>query len=455
MAIILKDLNCDFQCHQDSDHCHLNQILKLQQIPNNPNSELINQENLPLEIVINQQPINLIAEQIQQPPILPQSLFLQLLHQSNIDPIAYILIVKLKKFMNKKDNTQPSQPTDRMMSGHFKPSFISYKIPPTHTNTFTTIIQRETEAVTTYLRHFYRNLCQIQAIQANYFTAPQILNQFICGLHSSILQCICLMHPQTLQNAVTNAKDFEFAKLEANHAQAVSLVINKSSELDSKLKQFKSIAFIIFDQSTISNSKLSIKPRTISTKLPTYNATANLSNTNLSADNTSNLLTATPTYLSTTASSNISIPTNFNTTSSDNIRKSQIKDHPKLAISNGCPPTNSQLFKPWSLGTEYTQNLSSQNYLSLLVTPEDATLHNLETKQKQSLTNNILPATITKDKSLTAIFFFEFKEPIKMPLFSRTTLESKPITVIYTDAKVNGQHIKLILNSELTDSIIT
>ncbi|KAG9302633.1 hypothetical protein G9A89_007337 [Geosiphon pyriformis] len=65
-------------------------------------------------------------------------------------------------------------------------------------NTFTTIKQGEIEAVTTYLGHFHQNLHQIQAINANYFTAPQILNQFICGLCSSILQHVHLLHPSTL-----------------------------------------------------------------------------------------------------------------------------------------------------------------------------------------------------------------------------------------------------------------
>ncbi|KAG9297759.1 hypothetical protein G9A89_011274 [Geosiphon pyriformis] len=46
-------------------------------------------------------------------------------------------------------------------------------------NTFTTIKQEENEAVITYLECFHRNLHQIQAIQADYFTVPQILNQFI------------------------------------------------------------------------------------------------------------------------------------------------------------------------------------------------------------------------------------------------------------------------------------
>ncbi|KAG9305993.1 hypothetical protein G9A89_009317 [Geosiphon pyriformis] len=105
-------------------------------------------------------------------------------------------------------------------------------------NTYTTIKQGETEAVTTYLKHFHRNLQQIQAIDANYFIVPQILNQFICGLCSSILQHVCSLHPATLQDTVTHAKDFESAKLEANHAHAMNLVMNRSSELDSKLKQF-------------------------------------------------------------------------------------------------------------------------------------------------------------------------------------------------------------------------
>ncbi|KAG9305694.1 hypothetical protein G9A89_022616 [Geosiphon pyriformis] len=106
------------------------------------------------------------------------------------------------------------------------------------TNTFTTIKQGDTEAITTYLRCFHRNLHQIQAIQADYFTVPQILNQFIRRLCSSIFQQIRSMHPVDLLTTITHARDFEAAELEANHAQAVNLVMNKSSDLDSKLKQF-------------------------------------------------------------------------------------------------------------------------------------------------------------------------------------------------------------------------
>ncbi|KAG9288978.1 hypothetical protein G9A89_015527 [Geosiphon pyriformis] len=125
-----------------------------------------------------------------------------------------------------------------------------------------------------------------------------------------------------LQATVTNARDFETAKLKANHIQAVNLVMNGSSELDSKLKQFN----------TLSN--------------------------------------------------------------------------------------------------------------------------NLETNQK-SLTSNILPATITKNELLAAIFLFKIKELLETSLFSRAAFKEKPIIVMYTDAKINGHSIKLILDSGSADSIIT
>ncbi|KAG9304038.1 hypothetical protein G9A89_005948 [Geosiphon pyriformis] len=107
-------------------------------------------------------------------------------------------------------------------------------------------------------------------------------------------------------------------------------------------------------------------------------------------------------------------------------------------------------------GTGFTQNSNSQNYLSLLVIPEDATTNNSESNPPQTtLTNNISSATVTKNKSLAAIFPFELEKTINPPLFSRAVLEKKPITTMYTDAKVDGHSIKLILNSGSAGSIIT
>ncbi|KAG9289389.1 hypothetical protein G9A89_007950 [Geosiphon pyriformis] len=166
--------------------------------------------------------------------------------------MAYAPITKLNNFTGKENDTQiwlndvekaitslVNKPQD---FNAFKAEFLRYFSNNNSinclVNVFTTIKQGETEAVITYLEHFHRNLHQIQAIDANYFTAPQILNQFIHGLCSSILQHVRLLHPGTLQDAVTRAKDFESAKSETNHAQAINLVMNRSSELDSELEKF-------------------------------------------------------------------------------------------------------------------------------------------------------------------------------------------------------------------------
>ncbi|KAG9285321.1 hypothetical protein G9A89_010796 [Geosiphon pyriformis] len=440
-----------------------------QQNPNLKNPEIEtpnfqiqhNQNNL---IVINLAlPINEQQQQLLQPSQQPQQLLQQQqqqLQQLNINPMAYTLIVKLEKFTSKEDDTQvwlnnvekaiiandwndaramqtiPYFLQDTADSWYqslvnklqdfaaFKLAFLQYFNNNNSinwlANTFTTIKQEENEAVTTYLECFHRNLHQIQAIQTDYFTVPQILNQFIKGLCSSILQRIY----------------FEATKLEANHAQAINLVMNGLSELDSKLKQFSNLINQklefesclssspnqLWQQETcvchncVPNSELSIQLSTILTDLLANNTTANIS--------TTHILTSS---LSTT-----------------------IESYPKLEISNGCSPTDSQFIQP----VIRIITADSQNYLSLLVTTEDISPNTQEPNQKQPLTN-ILPATIMEDKFLAAIFPFEIEELTETPLFSGATLEKKPIMAMYMDAKVDGHFIKLILNSESASSIIT
>ncbi|KAG9288620.1 hypothetical protein G9A89_006721 [Geosiphon pyriformis] len=291
-------------------------------------------------------------------------------------------------------------------------------------NTFTTIKQRETETVTTYLGCFHQNLCQIQAIDANYFTAPQIFNQFIRGLCSSILQHVHPLHSGTLQDAVTRTRDFESTESEANHAQAVNLVMNRSSELDSKLEKFISTL----------------------TSLCTNNAAINLSTTSISSSNLStngpNLLATATGNISTTTANNLLTPNNSDPATKLICQSSMVVYQP---ISSSSSQTRSC---QWNSDAGNPQNLNSQNYLSLLVIPEDASPSNQELIQKQqTLTSNILPITVTNNESLATIFPFEIEKPSSTPLFSGATLNEKPITVMYTNAKVDGQSIKLILNS--------
>ncbi|KAG9285379.1 hypothetical protein G9A89_010854 [Geosiphon pyriformis] len=306
---------------------------RMQHDQNDQNPDINNQQYLPPVIMINLIPAPLIDKQQQQllqSPQLPQQPLpqpQQQLQQPNLNPKAYAPIAKLEKFTSKEDNTQ-----------------------------------------------VWLNDVEKAIESANYFTVAQILNQFICRLHSSILQHVHPIHPVNLQAAVTNARDFETAELEANHVQAVNLVMNRSSELDSKLKQF-----------TIGTIHLSA---TVYQPIP----------------------------------------------------------------SSSTQPAGS---RQWNSDTGYAQNPNSQNYLSLLVTPKNAQPNNLETKQQSTLTSNIPPTTITENETLNTIFPFKLEETTPVLLFSGATLNTKPITAMYTDVKVNGHFIKLILDSRSAGSIIT
>ncbi|KAG9300553.1 hypothetical protein G9A89_002431 [Geosiphon pyriformis] len=227
------------------------------QVPQNQNPKVINQ-HLPPIIVIDQlpvepigQPIQIPNQQTQQSPSVPPQQQQQLSLQQQ-QQMAYTPITKFDKFTSKEDNAQvwlndiekaitvngwndaramqaiPYFLKDTADSWYqslvnkfqdfnvFKLEFLRYFSNNNSinrlANTFTTIKQREIEAVTTYLGHFHRNL--------------------------SILQHVCPLYPVTLQDTVTHARDFKSAKLEANYAHTVNLVMNRSSELDFKLKQF-------------------------------------------------------------------------------------------------------------------------------------------------------------------------------------------------------------------------
>ncbi|KAG9298504.1 hypothetical protein G9A89_016501 [Geosiphon pyriformis] len=190
------------------------------------------------------------------------------------------------------------------------------------------------------------------------------------------------------------------------------------------------------------------RSRPISKYLPANNAATNLSTVSISTSSlltaaTGNLLTAASSNLSAIAPNNLSVSTiNSNTTpklSYDDIKKPKTQNCSKLEIGNGCSSTDLQLLLP------KLRTLFSEFRYSLLVTPENATPNNQELKQTP--TSNILPATIMENKSLDTIFPFELKELSTMPLFSEAALEEKPITAMYTDVKIDGHPIKLILDS--------
>ncbi|KAG9294674.1 hypothetical protein G9A89_008153 [Geosiphon pyriformis] len=75
--------------------------------------------------------------------------------------------------------------------------------------------------------------------------------------------------------------------------------------------------------------------------------------------------------------------------------------------------------------------------------------------EKFSANKKQYPATITKDTTLTAIFPFDINNLNTHSLFSRAAInQDKLITALYTNTRVGGIDIKLILDSRLASSII-
>ncbi|KAG9301009.1 hypothetical protein G9A89_018961 [Geosiphon pyriformis] len=277
------------------------------------------------------------------------------------------------------------------------------------------------------------------------------------------------MHPADFQAAVTNTRDFEAAELKANYAQAINLVMNESSELDSKLKQFSNsinqklegylanktqigsrISCIQHPQSINSDNRKHMLATIVAISIETLIADYKLRNmlvinhqnfnlltTNLSANNTHHLSTTAPTHLLAAVSGNLSVSTNLSTTTELTLKwNPETKtDTTKLEIVNGSLSTISQFLKP------AIRILTIEFRYQELPKPEFPTLF-------KSL------ATITENESLDTIFLFELEELSIMPLFSGAALEKKPITAMYTDVKVDGHSINLILDSGSAGSII-
>ncbi|KAG9296127.1 hypothetical protein G9A89_011980 [Geosiphon pyriformis] len=343
-------------------------------------------------------------------------------------------------------------------------------------NTFTIIKQEETKAQLMLIISQYHKF----SINSSMACAVAFCNTYV--------HCI-------QQDTVTHARDFESAELKANHAYTVNLMMNELSELDSKLKQFSDSInqklegyladnraiyqppqqcnnpgnanhfqnqlcpssllaapnqpwqpetrqqftirkSILKSQSQISNSELLSKSR--SNYLPANNAATNLSTASIS---TSNLSTAATSNLSTTTPNNLSTPINSDTAPKFMMVVHQLISSSFNSLSESCS---------WNSGTGATQNPNFQNYLSLLITSEDATTTNSRSNQQLTLISNIPPATVTENELLTAIFSFEIEKSLEVSLFSRATIEEKPITAMYTDAKIDGHSIKLILDTNRT-----
>ncbi|KAG9298633.1 hypothetical protein G9A89_012701 [Geosiphon pyriformis] len=192
------------------------------------------------------------------------------------------------------------------------------------------------------------------------------------------------------------------------------------------------------------NSEISIKCRNISTKLHIYNAVTNLSAANLSANSTCHLSPTVSTHLLATVLGNLPATTNSNTATELTSKwNSKTKTNTaKLEIVNSGLLTNFQFYSTTIrfLTMEFGYWFHQKSKFSTL-------FKSLEFNRQPVLTSNIPLATVTNDKTLAAIFSFELEKTTIVSLFSEVALKKKPIMVMYTDAKVDGHSIKLILDS--------
>ncbi|KAG9288566.1 hypothetical protein G9A89_003441 [Geosiphon pyriformis] len=216
-----------------------------QQRQNNPKPELINQQNLSLIIIIDQLLINSVAKPIPQPLQLPPQQLLQQPPQSpNLDSMAYAPIAKLDNFTVWLNNVEKTIAVNRWNDARAIQA-IPYFLKNTANSWYQSLVNKPQDFnafKAEFLRYFSNNN-SINCLVNTFTTMKQgeieaIFNQFIHGLRSSILQHVHLLHLGMLQDAVTCTRDFESTESEANHAQAINLVINGSSEFDSKLEKF-------------------------------------------------------------------------------------------------------------------------------------------------------------------------------------------------------------------------
>ncbi|KAG9294460.1 hypothetical protein G9A89_001965 [Geosiphon pyriformis] len=426
---------------------------------NNPNSELINQQNLSLVIVIDQLLINPIAKPIQQPLQLPsqQPVQQQLLQQPpqppNLDPMAYAPITKLDNFTGEEDDAQ---------------AWLNDVEKAITANGWNDI--QAMQAIPYFLKNT-ANSCNNNSINhlEKLKWSPLTWDTFIktCTKFKQLMPTISQPHRYSTSLSmacaaasynmyiytVTCTRDFESAESEANHAQAVNLVMNESSELDSKLENLHNDAIIketlimpkinhVYLHRPINSGNRKRVSATIVvnkdisklTVYPNQNQSAYLP-----------VIQSSPQVIYQQPQPQIIYQPQQIQTPPQSLPLNETQ-RPKMT-QQSCSSQQSSGLCQQNLGAGQPQNPNFQNYLSLLVTPEDASTNNPAFAQKQLLTSNIPPVTITEDESLATIFPFKFKETTAMLLFSGAALEAKPITIMYTDVKVEGQFIKLILDS--------
>ncbi|KAG9284583.1 hypothetical protein G9A89_004625 [Geosiphon pyriformis] len=337
--------------------------------------------------------------------------------------MAYQNIAKLEKFSGEEDNAY-SWITDTekaITANSWNDDHTIQALPFFLTGTANSCIikQKDHKAVTTYLGQFNQILHQILAIERNYYTAVQVLNQFIKELWSSILRSIRPRHPTSLQDAVILARDFKSAEQKANHTQAVNLAINGTSDIDTKITQL--------------SEKLTQKIKGfLAGTTGTYQPPQWRKNNN-----------------------NSRYPQQQNCQQQQQLWRSDLCNYYYCQKPGHIAHDCRRKIMDQNQGNLYQQPRYQQNMSFDKSTPvERGDIEQISQPSKQTK-SNIPPATITEDITLAAIFPFDIDNLNTHSLFSGAAInQNKPIMALYTNARVGGIDIKLILDSGSASSII-
>ncbi|KAG9300259.1 hypothetical protein G9A89_011332 [Geosiphon pyriformis] len=316
----------------------------------------------------------------------------------------------------------------------------------------------------------------------------QVLNQFIKGLRSSFLRSIQPCHLANLQEAVIFTCDFESAEQEVNHTQAVNLAINRTSDIDTKITQLskkltqKIERFLAGSTETYQllqqreNNNNSRYPQQQNYQQQQQPWRSDLHNCyycqkpehivhdcrkKIMDQNQGNQYQQLRYQQSMNQLSQYAQQVSYTQPLSQNYYQplliTQAISHYQTSPHSSFRPqvqTNSGPFRPISHAF-YLGLMEDQSFdKSTPVKRENVEQISQPFKQTKS---NIPPATITKDTTLTAIFPFNINNLNTHSLFSKAAInQDKPIMALYTDARVRGIDIKLILiDYATTAQIIT
>ncbi|KAG9306530.1 hypothetical protein G9A89_004727 [Geosiphon pyriformis] len=297
------------------------------------------------------------------------------------------------------------------------------------------------ETVTQYLARFNQIRHQIEVIEQGYYTDPQVLNQFIRELKSSILGRVCSAHPNSLPEVVTLARALESAKKEANHSQMVNIVMekNKTETLEKRVTQLgkelskKIESYLILD----------LKRNTYQ---PPQKCSQKVSDSRNNHSSCQEFRTEMRAY-------------HFCKCIGHLISQCRMRMMQKARKNNYYMPLQMPRNQYTPILRQYPttyQNQGAYQQQPMIANPNwrpEARNQPITKNSSNKLSQTIPPAVATEDSSLAAIFPFELEENEAM--FSRAALDEKcPITAIYMEATVNNTSIKLILDSRFTGSIV-